>query len=67
MLKLRNWSQVVKDRKVLNGVVQKKKSSCKFVVEEEEEEEEKDKEKEKEKEEEKKMVMRKRGKRRGEE
>jgi len=34
---LRNWSQVVKDRKVLNDVAQKKKNPCKVVVEEEEE------------------------------
>ena len=50
MLKLRNWSQVVKDRKVLNDVVQKNKSLCKVVLEEEEEEEEEEKEKEEEEE-----------------
>jgi hypothetical protein len=46
MLKLRNWSKVVKDRKVLNDVVQKNKNPSKVVVEEEEEKEEENEEKE---------------------
>jgi hypothetical protein len=37
-LKLRNWSQVVKDRKAWNDVVQKIKHPCKVAEEEGEEE-----------------------------
>ena len=43
-LKLRNWSQVLKDRKSWDDVVQKIKNPCKVVVEEEEGEKEKEEE-----------------------
>ena len=49
MLKLRNWSKAVKDRKVLNDVAQKNKNPCKVVVEEEEQEEEEEEEEKKKK------------------
>ena len=63
-IKLKNWSQVVKDRKAWNCVEQQNKNPCKVVLEEEEEEEEekekkKKKEKENKKEEEKKEKERK--------
>jgi len=35
MIKMRNRSQIVKDRKVLSDVVQNNKNTCKVVVEEE--------------------------------
>ena len=43
-LKLRNWSQVLKDRKSWDDVVQKIKNPCKVVVEEEEGEKEEEEE-----------------------
>jgi flagellar capping protein FliD len=43
MLKLRNWSEAVKDRKAWNDVVQKTNNPCNTVLEKEEEEEEKKK------------------------
>ena len=41
-LKLRNWSQVLKDRKTWDDLFQKIKKPCKAAVEEEEQEKEKD-------------------------
>ena len=55
-LKLRNGSQIVKDWKVLNDVVQNNKNTCKVVVEEEEEEEKKEEEEEEEKKKKKKSL-----------
>ena len=48
-VKLRNWSQVVKDRKAWTDVVLKTNNTCKIVVEEEGEGEEEGEEEEEEK------------------
>ena len=53
-LKLRNWSQVVKERKACNDVVLKTNNQCNIVLEEEEEEEEDEEEEKEKKEKEKK-------------